>query len=352
MHIDYFVKPGWKNFLLSLLIWYAGVTLYMFLGTSSTSFWERYIFYTKYSWPNFLLCYLIIIWLIPQFLLKKKYGLLILFNLVLLAAYIGVRYINNINNIQDYYSYYISTKTGSTLYYHKTYEIISGEIFKGLQFIFIAYAYRFIFDWVIIERVKKKLENEKLKADLALLRYQLNPHFLFNTINDIYYLALIKSEKTADALLKLSDLLRYVLHEKEDWVSLEKEIKHLKQFVELHHFRFPDDVVKMNIENGTSLTTYQIPPLLLTTFVENAFKHGEPGTEEKPVLITISVHDHTLLYKVTNSICKNLSKDETSGIGRPNLEKRLNLLYPGKHKISFIQENETYIAQLELQLTS
>jgi LytS/YehU family sensor histidine kinase len=244
----------------------------------------------------------------------------------------------------------MDTPAGSTLHKSSIREIISAETMRGLQFIFIAYAYRFIFDWVIIERVKRKLENEKLKSDLALLRYQLNPHFLFNTINDIYYLAIIKSDKTAEALLKLSDLLRYVLHEKEDWVPLEKEIKHLQQFVELHHFRFPDDVVKMNIENGTNLSSYQIPPLLLTTFVENAFKHGEPGTAEKPVMISIKVHDKVLSYKVLNPIGVATSKDDSSGIGKPNLEKRLNLLYPGKHKISFNQENGTYIAQLELQL--
>jgi LytS/YehU family sensor histidine kinase len=277
--------------------------------------------------------------------------LLIFLNLVLLAVYIYARYLNNITINASHYSFYKSGKTESVLYYQTTVEIISAELYRGLQFVFISYAYRFIFDWVIIERIKRNLENEKLKADLALLRYQLNPHFLFNTINDIYYLALIKSDKTADALLKLSDLLRYVLHEKEDWVPLEKEIRHLKQFVELHHFRFPDDVVKMNIENGTSLSSYQIPPLLLTTFVENAFKHGEPGTEEKPILININVHDKMLSYKVLNPIGNATSKDDSSGIGKPNLEKRLNLLYPGKHKISFNQENGTYIAQLELQLS-
>jgi LytS/YehU family sensor histidine kinase len=161
---------------------------------------------------------------------------------------------------------------------------------------------------------------------------------------------LIKSDKTADALLKLSDLLRYVLHEKEDWVPLEKEIRHLKQFVELHHFRFPDDIIKLNIENDTSLSSYQIPPLMLTTFVENAFKHGEPGTEERPVLINISLTDQILSYKVLNPIGSAISKEPSSGIGTPNLVKRLDLLFPGKHKLSFKQENENYIATLELQL--
>ncbi|MFZ9877127.1 MAG: sensor histidine kinase [Chitinophagaceae bacterium] len=347
MHKDYFVKPGWKNFLLSILIWYTGISVYMILsGHSEYSITYRYIFYTKYAWPSFLLCYAIVMWVLPKYLLTKRFGLLIFLNLLALAAYIVIRYYNN--SFLDQYAYFVYKNNS----YHpgNLSDIIATEIRLGLIFTFISYTYRFIFDWVIIEQVKRKLENEKLKADLALLRYQLNPHFLFNTINDIYYLAIIKSDKTPDALLKLSELLRYVLHEKEEWVPLEKEITHLKQFVELQHFRFPHDVVKLNIENGASLSSYQIPPLLFTTFVENAFKHGEPGTEEKPVLISINIHDKMLSYKVSNSIGTAASKDKSSGIGKSNLEKRLNLLYPGKHKISFNQENGSYIAHLELQL--
>jgi LytS/YehU family sensor histidine kinase len=285
-------------------------------------------------------------WVLQKYLLTKRYGLLFIYNLLILAAFIVVRYYNNSFLSQNAYTVY----RNNSLQSGNLFDIISKELIIGLIFVFISYAYRFIFDWTIIERVNRKLENEKLKSDIALLRYQLNPHFLFNTINDIYFLAIIKSDKTADALLKLSELLRYVLQEKEEWVPLEKEIIHLQQFVELHHLRFPDDVVKINIENGTSLSSYQIPPLLLTTFVENAFKHGEPGTAEKPVLISINVHDKMLFYKVSNAIGIATSKDVTSGIGIPNLEKRLNLLYSGKHKISFNQENGSYIAYLELKL--
>lgn len=350
MHIDYFVKPGWKNFLLSLLTWYAGVVIYSIIGLSSSSIWGSIIFYTKYSWPNFLLCYVIIIWLIPKYLLTKKYSLLALINIFILAVYIIVRYYNHILQFPNMYTYYMDSSAGSVLHKMSYLQIASGEAMKGLQFTFIAYAYRFIFDWVIIDRRTRKLENEKLKADLAMLRYQLNPHFLFNTINDIYYLAIIKSDKTPDALLKLSELLRYVLHEKEDWVPLEKEIAHLKQFVELHHFRFPDEVIKLNIENGTAASAHKVPPLLLTTFVENAFKHGQPGTKESPLLIDINLHDKTFFYTVENLIGAENYKDETTGIGIPNLEKRLHLLYPGRHKISFTENNRTHIAQLELQL--
>lgn len=346
IHIDYFVKPGWKNFLLSVILWYTGITVFIIIQPSDFSFAYRYLYYTWYTWPSFLLCYTLIVWVIPRFLLTKRYGLLLTSNILVLVGYITLRYYNNSYLDENAYIFY----KNSAYQPGNLFDIISKELYLGLIFTFISYGYRFIFDWIIIERRTRKLENEKLKADLAMLRYQLNPHFLFNTINDIYYLAIIKSDKTADALLKLSELLRYVLNEKDDWVPLEKEIIHLKQFVELHHFRFPDEVIKLNIQNSANTSAYQVPPLLFTTFVENAFKHGQPGTAEYPLLIDLSLNETKLFYKVENQIGIETYKDETTGIGKPNLEKRLNLLYPDKHKLSFKENNKIYTATLEIQL--
>lgn len=248
------------------------------------------------------------------------------------------------------YSYYIDTPKNSSFHQNTLIEIISMETIKGLQFTFIAYTYRFAFDWVIIDRKKRNLENEKLKAELSLLRHQINPHFLFNIINDIYYLALIKSEKTAEAMLKLSDLLRYILYEKEEWVPLEKEINYLKEFIHLHKIRFPNNVVNFELKNADLIHNQVIPPMLLSTFVENAFKHGAPGTNENPIKISIGISLGALHYKVTNPIDKNIVKDKTSGIGIPNLEKRLNLLFPKKHELSYSNNDEHFEAKLEIQL--
>ncbi|MFZ9386617.1 MAG: sensor histidine kinase [Chitinophagaceae bacterium] len=231
-------------------------------------------------------------------------------------------------------------------------EVFTDELIRGLQFSFIAFSYRFFFDWAIIERIKRTLENQKLKAELKSLRHQLNPHFLFNTINDIYYLAIIKSDKTPDALLKLTDLLRYVLDEKEDLVPLSKEIYHLQKFVELHHLRFPDEVIDLNVDPAVLASSLEIPPMILSTFVENAFKHGQPGTPEDPILIDIKISESKLIYRVENKIKPDKYKDETSGIGMPNLLKRLHLLYPGKYTISYKKIDSKYIAYLEIQLNS
>jgi hypothetical protein len=350
MKIDYFIKPGWKNFLVLLVIWYAGVILYCLIGLSNYSLGDNLMFYSRYSWPNFILCYVIIVWLFPKYLLGKKYHLLLLFNVFLIALYILVRYKNNLLQDPSAYSYYIDTPKNSSLHQNTLIEVISMETIKGLQFTFIAYTYRFAFDWVIIDRKKRNLENEKLKSELSLLRHQLNPHFLFNTINDIYYLALIKSEKTAEAMLKLSDLLRYILYEKEEWVPLEKEINYLKEFIHLHKIRFPNNVVNFELKNADLIHNQVIPPMLLSTFVENAFKHGAPGTEESPIKIMIEISIGSLHYKVENAINKNIVKDKSSGIGILNLEKRLNLLFPNKHTLSYSSNDEHFEAELEIKL--
>lgn len=219
-----------------------------------------------------------------------------------------------------------------------------------LVYLLLGVGYAYMKDWFIKDRRTQILEKEKTLAELALLRYQLNPHFLFNTINDIYYLAIIKSEKTADAILKVSDLLRYVLDHKSETVLLEKELNHLQQFLDLQKFRFPDQVVEVNLNIKDNIRHYEIAPLLLSTFAENAFKHGEPGTIEFPVKIDISVKDRVLDYTVVNKINRQMDKDKTTGIGLNNMKKRIFLLYEGKYRLSIKEENDFFYAHFNLQL--
>ncbi len=231
---------------------------------------------------------------------------------------------------------------------------VSGAYIRSmlniLVYLLLGIGYAYMKDWFIKDRRTQILEKEKTKAELALLRYQLNPHFLFNTINDIYYLAIIKSEKTADAILKVSDLLRYVLDHKSETVLLEKELNHLNQFLELQRFRFPDQVVEVNLNIQDDISHYEIAPLLLSTFAENAFKHGEPGTNEVPVKINIFVKDKMLDYSVINKINRQMDKDITTGIGLNNLKKRISLLYEGKYSLDIREEEEFFYAHFNLQL--
>lgn len=344
MNIEYFTKPGWKNFILLLIIWYIGITIFQIIQISEFSFVYRYIYYSKYTWPSFLLCYTLVIWLIPKFFFQKSYGRLFISNILLIAGYITLRYYNNTYLDQNAYIVFKNSKyqPGNLI------DIILYELYPGFIFTIISYGYCLFFEWIIIEGKNQKLENEKLKIDLAMLHYQINPHFLFNTINNIYYLAIKKSDKTPEALLKLSELLRYVLSVNNKLVPLKKEINYLNDFIELHNIRFPDNELKIIIHDELMETKFNIPSLLFVTFIENAFKHGKQGTKEDPITIGIKIENGTLLYRVENKISNNINNYETTGIGKINLEKRLNILYPKRHKITYEITDNKHIAQLEI----
>jgi sensor histidine kinase YesM len=347
------MKPGWRSFLLTLGLWYLLVTLYMAMGSSSRPLLEKYGFYTRYSWPNFLLSYLNIVWLVPRLLHHGRVGAYLSATTAALAAYVGIRYYNHVLQDPDMYTYF--TRSGDQLVrvYLSMPEIVKSEVQKGLQFLLLSMAYRFILDRIVTERRISSLEREKLRADLAMLRYQLNPHFLFNTINDIYYLALIRSTHTADALLELSELLRYVLHTKEDRVGLDREVEHLRRFVNLHRFRFPDCHVSLEADTVTASAPWAIPPLVLISFTENAFKHGEPGTEADPVRIGLRIEGGRLHYRVHNRVGHAPSKDAQHGVGLPNLKNRLELLFPGDHTLQTqLTPDGHFIATLAIPLQS
>lgn len=225
------------------------------------------------------------------------------------------------------------------------------EMLNIMVYLLLGLGFAYMKDWFIKDRYTRILEKEKIKAELTLLRYQLNPHFLFNIINNIYYLAIIKSDKTADAILKVSELLRYVLNEKEERVPLEKELDYLREFVNLQQFRFPDQVVKVNSNINQDTNKYKIAPLLLITFAENAFKHGEPGTAEEPVSFWLNFKKNQLEYRVHNKINYNGKKDSTTGIGLNNLKRRLYLLYPNRHQIKITEKDNFYDAYLKIDLS-
>jgi len=346
MKIEYFIKPSWKNLILTILIWHAGIAFYILLaGYSENSLFSRYTFYVTYSWTGLLLCYFTVIWSIPKFFLKKKYIALLISNIFLLILYVIIRYYYNTFLYQyEYYEYKNGIYVPGNIY-----DIISRGLSRGLSFIVIAYVYRFFIDWIIIDRIKNKLENEKLKSDLKSLRYQLNPHFLFNIINNIYYLSLIKSDKTAKSLIQLSDLLRYVLDEKEDLTEIQNEVDYLKKFIELHKLRFSDAIVHFNVQEDIQNCKLKIPPMLLLTFIENAFKHGSKETISDPIKIELILSDDKLTYTVENTIGESISKDKTSGIGLKNLNQRLQLLYPNKHKVILTNNNNHFFAKLIIQ---
>lgn len=205
---------------------------------------------------------------------------------------------------------------------------------------------------VTLRRQALNLELENVNLELAFLKAQINPHFLFNTLNNVYSLALIKSDKTADTVLKLSDLMRYTLYESNTAkVSLEKEVRFFKNYIELEGIRHSSRVTII-FEIEGSYDELFIAPLIVFPFIENAFKHGiNSSIANCWVRIIISVNDGILKVDIKNSrsVTKPSSK-EVGGIGIPNTIKRLNLLYLGKHSLTIVGNDDNFSVDLEISL--
>ena len=197
--------------------------------------------------------------------------------------------------------------------------------------------------------LRQRLNNQKLGAELSFLKSQINPHFLFNTLNNIYALVLKKSTDAPNAVLMLSDIMRYMLHDSNHHrVLLEKEIDYISKFIKLQQLRIKKDVnIEFNIQGEPN--KIKIAPMLLIPFVENAFKHGELQQKDAYIKIQLDIIPGEIDFLVEN-ILREKKEKTTSGIGLDNLKKRLSLIYPGKHKLSRRKSGTTYIGNLKLQL--
>jgi two-component system sensor histidine kinase AlgZ len=211
---------------------------------------------------------------------------------------------------------------------------------------------RFFKLWTIKQREWMNAQKEKMTAELQLLKAQVHPHFLFNTLNNIYSFSLLNSTKTPNLILKLSSLLSYMLYDcKAEEVRLEKEIEIMKNYIDLETERYGDKIdVSWNVEGDVK--DQFISPLLMLPFLENAFKHGISEQIEKCWLsVDISVKKNTLLFKVANS--KNEYVHYSSnGIGVNNVKKRLSLIYPNSHELRINDEGSFFVVSLLVELTN
>ena len=206
--------------------------------------------------------------------------------------------------------------------------------------------------WYAVESARRELEKSRAEAELQNLKSQLNPHFLFNTLNNIYSLIAFSPERAQEAVHDLSRLLRYVLYESsQQLVLLEKELDFIRNYVELMRIRLPENV-ELKTEISTVRPDAEIAPLLFISLIENAFKHGV--SNNKPSYIHLDIHqtgDLVVCYLRNSYFPKDAEQDKSgSGIGISNLRKRLALLYPNRHIFSCGIDNDSYYSMLELQL--
>jgi len=210
---------------------------------------------------------------------------------------------------------------------------------------------RLAFSFIRNQNEKKLLENANLNAEVNFLKSQINPHFLFNTLNSIYSQAHSRSDKTEVSILKLSELLRYVLYDSgESKVELAKDIQYINNYIDLQKIRLSSKV-KINYSVNGTMHGCKIAPMLLIAFIENAFKHGISYSQASYINIEIKIIDETLTLLVSNPVVQRNSF-VNGGLGLKNVTRRLELLYPGKYQLIIQQENNQHLVNLNLDLKS
>jgi two-component system, LytTR family, sensor kinase len=337
------MKKSWQIFW-HVFFWLSLISLFMYLGKDEMKMnaSSLLVVYLLYPAINICLFYINFLVLIPQFFDKKRYTLYFISIAVTIIIFGFVKYgfglvfykevlMREYGHTVDFFAYFWST------------------VFVSLIFIFMSIALKFGVDWFTNERIQRDLENQRLSAELSFLKSQINPHFLFNSLNSIYSLAYQRSETTPEAILKLSEIMRYMLYECNDnKVALSKELQYLQNYIDLQKIRFGKKSYIDFKVNG-KVEHQQIVPLLLIAFIENAFKHGIANDPLSPISLLVDVDAGHLHFFIRNKKHNN-NRDTMGGIGLANVKRRLDLLYPGKYNLDITEDDYTYTCELSLVL--
>lgn len=292
-----------------------------------------------------LYSYPLIYWVLPQYLLKGRY---FIFTIIILLWGVGGYFLNY------FFRAFIFIPLQNVLPFNS----IDRNPWQPNSFLVLTttaaiVSLIFLFKhWLMKQQQLMQAEKEKVTAELQLLKAQVHPHFLFNTLNNIYSFSLGQSPKTPGMILRLSSLLRYMLYDcKADEVLLEKEIEVMKDYIELEKARYGDNIeISLNIEGD--IKDRYIAPLLVLPFLENAFKHGTSEQLEKPWLsMDIAVKQYTLHCKIVNSKNSHVPMG-AAGIGIENVTKRLQFIYPGRHELKTSDEGDFFVVSLRVELVN
>lgn len=296
---------------------------------------------------HILFSYGLIYLLIPRFLFKGEYVQLFLgtFILMLLVAVLSSVIGNTL--VASFRHYLGFASPPSYFYFGLMAGLRGGTTVAGF-----AAAIKLSKYWYQKHWANQALEKQKLQAELQLLKSQIHPHFLFNTLNNLYSLTLTQSEKAPDVVLKLSDLLSYMLYEcNQPTVSLDKEIKLMHGYIDLEKLRYGQRLdVQMKV-SGVPVKQ-QIAPLLFLPFLENAFKFGvNEMLDQAWIHLDLKIQKDSIQFKLVNSRASPAGKNTSQGgIGLQNVRKRLELLYPAQHELVITEEEDLFIVNLKIQL--
>lgn len=312
-------------------------------GIPST--WFAIVFHGSYQLVSVVAFYGFYSLVGPLLFMRKKYLAAIACSIGVLAAMVLTRYLVEFHLVLPYLHFhnYFGNTPGTWWY-------IKNCIFYSEQYCLFGLLLYFLIRSNRMQTQQKAIEKEKIQAELSFLKSQVNPHFLFNTINDIYALTYQKSDRAPEALLKLSGMLRYLLHDSAvNHISLEKEMAYLNDYIALQRIGLKENLyfdMAVALDSGQQL----IAPLLLIPFAENIFKHGIIDEQQHSPQMKISLQNHHFHLFTCNKI-KRQQKDAGSGIGLANVQRRLQLLYPNRHQLQIEQTAETFTCNLSIELT-
>ena len=323
-----------KAVLYHLLIWVSLIVLFTIAIMGALGVNESIILSIGLFLPLIPAIY-VHFWLIRSFFRKKRYLNYLIFTALLIVIF---------GRIFEWFFV-------NVIYAEEEGVILFGEL-SLLLLILASTGIKAIIDIYLLKNKEIRIESDKVKAELGVLKMQVNPHFLFNSLNNIYGLIHENPEKAGTSVLSLSGLLRYLTDvARKETVKLTDEIDFIRQFIEMEKLRLGDKCeVKFDFPNEVG--NIAIPPLLLIPFVENSFKHGSYSTVGKSfIFIKLEILKGTISFSVSNSYNKDGKTKELSGVGLANIKRRLALLYPHKHQLTIEPKDNIFNIHLEITTT-
>lgn len=290
-----------------------------------------------------LIVYFNLFYLVPNYLTKKRFltycGLLILATLI----------ITPLKVLAFYFKFQGYTQAQAELLNNMNWYFLVTFFIAGSSTI-----YKIISDWARHLREKQELQTQTMQSELRFLKSQINPHFLFNTLNNLYALTLKKSDKAPEIVIKLSEMMRYMLYEcNEKQVLLSKEVHYIRNYLDLERLRQGKNV-EISFEVQGKITDQKIAPLMFIPFLENSFKHGLSNQISTGfVNIRLLVEEHDIHFFIENSKPDTPPKQDSrrsGGIGLVNIHRRLNLLYPNQYELEIEDSPKSYAVNLKLEL--
>ena len=345
---SYLIRTGSHNvFVFNMLLWCGSfIFLLYFFSQDNMPSKIDYVYTGSFIATIILPVSINLYLLIPRFLKKEKhvlFGFFFLLNLLLFTQLNTWFFSSLIDYVfPDYY--FISYHSNSKVFFIFSVFLVATTLIKISE------------DWVYLNQIENralKLENQQIQSQLSSLKAQINPHFLFNSLNVLYSLSLQDKEETSNAIVQLSDILRYVLYDSNtEKITLKKELTLIHNYLDFQKFRHHDTAM-IQFDNEVDDDAFKIYPMLLLSLIENSFKHGIKGdTEQTFITIHMTKTEKEFHFYIENNLSDKVEKQEEkyAGLGLKNIQQNLNLIYPNKHSFTITKTATTFAVSLKIEI--